>query len=385
MHENGEAPPLDVEIPASPARPVELRPFRGVRLSPQKVANPSTARAFARPYRDVASRLARWQDEGFVAVDLEPSLYLHEYSVHGMTIRGLVGGLQLSTRATTHEERCVFAHEAIHPEQADELAARMQEMGINPAPILLVHRGPAAVREAMHEVMRQEPDQAYTDRSGQDHRLWRIVDETHLGTIAEGLAGGRFMIADGHHRYAAYLRLQEKFPGSPWDRGLTMVVDQDDTPFFLGPIHRTFKRRSLQALKTAADTIDVTTRELPEAEALRAFGPRALVATDGHRWMVIDLPEDASTSAVEFLHQDLLPSAGSDDVVHHHSVEEAINAATASYVSVLLPAPDYSLLDRAMERGHLLPEKATSFQPKPSLGVLMRSVDSELMAPPGPA
>ncbi|QCX27341.1 DUF1015 family protein [Nocardioides jishulii] len=382
MHENGDTPTPDVEIPASPAHPVELRPFRGVRLSPQKVANPSTARAFARPYRDVATRLSRWQDEGLVELDLEPALYLHEYSVHGMTIRGLVGGLQLSTRATHHDERSVFAHEAIHPEQADELAARMYEMGMNPGPILLVHRGPATVRALQRRVMERQPDHAYTDRSGQEHRLWRITDEAQLQTIAEGLSDSRFMIADGHHRYAAYLRLQEMHPGTPWDRGLTMVVDQEDTPFFLGPIHRTFKRRSLLALKTAAASVSATTREVTETEALRALGPKTLVATDGRRWMVIDLPEGPRTSAVEFLHQRLLPTAGSDDVVYHHSVEEAITAATASYVSVLLPAPDYSLLDRAMERGHLLPEKATSFQPKPSLGVLMRSVDSELMAPP---
>lgn len=380
MHENGEAPRPAVEIPASPAHPVELRPFRGVRLSPQKVANPATARAFARPYRDVAGRLSRWQAEGSVEIDLDPALYLHEYSVHGMTIRGLVGGLQLSTRASSNEQRSVFAHEAIHPEQADELAARMDEMGINPAPILLVHRGPASVREVQRQVMAQTPDHAYTDRSGQDHRLWRITDPEHVAAIADGLAGGRFMIADGHHRYAAYLRLQERYPGTPWDRGLTMVVDQDDTPFFLGPIHRTFKRRSLQALKTAAEAIGTTAREMPEADALRQLGPRAVVATDGRRWMVLDLPQDPHLSAVEFLHQHLLPSAGSDDVFFHHTVEEAINAATASYSSVLLPAPDYSLLDRAMDVGELLPEKATSFQPKPSLGVLMRSVDSELMA-----
>lgn len=371
-----------VEVPASPARPVELRPFRGVRLSPQKVANPATARAFSRPYRDVARRLVHWQDEGFVDLDVTPALYLHEYTVHQMTIRGLVGGLELSTRATDDDVRTVHAHEAIHPDQADELAERMQEMGINPAPIILVHHGPQAIRDVQAEIMAWAPEHDYVDRAGQHHRLWRVTEDSHLDTINTALADARLMIADGHHRYAAYLRLQAQHPGTPWDRGLTMVVDQDDTPFFLGPIHRTFPGRTLDDLADAARRSGVSVDWVEEAAGLQALQPRTLVATDGTRWLTVSLPADEEASPVEMLHTVLLSDVSSEGITHHHTVEEALAAATPTAVAVLLPAPDYSLLDRAMDQGQLLPEKATSFQPKPSLGVLMRSVDSELMAPP---
>ena len=39
-----------------------------------------------------------------------------------------------------------------------------------------------------------------------------------------------------------------------------------------------------------------------------------------------------------------------------------------------MPAPDFDLVLRIVAAGGLLPEKATSFQPKPSLGVLIRSL-----------
>lgn len=376
--------PQHVEVPASPARPVELKPFRGVRLSPQKVANPATARAFARPYRDVASRLSRWQEEGLVELDLTPALYLHEYALHGLTIRGLVGGLELSTRATTQDERTVFAHEAIHPEQADELAQRMHEMGINPAPILMVHRGPQAVRDVQAEVMSLAPEHEYTDRSGQEHRIWRITEDRHLAAISDALADSRLMIADGHHRYAAYLRLQELHPGTPWDRGLTMVVDQDDTPLFLGAIHRTFTDLSLSTFEEAARAAGAEVRHESDTVALRLLGPDHLVVTDGSEWLVVRVDNPQHTSAVEYLHDVLLPQTSHSAVLHHHGVDEAITAASPTGISVLLPAPDYAVLDRTLNDGRLLPEKATSFQPKPNLGVLMRSVDSELMALPTP-
>ena len=42
-----------------------------------------------------------------------------------------------------------------------------------------------------------------------------------------------------------------------------------------------------------------------------------------------------------------------------------------------MPAPDYDVVRRILAADRLLPEKATSFQPKPSLGVLMRSLLDE--------
>lgn len=385
MHFNGEGH-SGVEVPASPARPFRLRRFRGVRLSPQKVANPGTARAFARPYHHVARRLAEWQAEGYVELDNEPALYLHEYSVHGMTIRGLVGGMDLSSRATTTEERVVFPHEAVHAEQADELAARMHEMGLNPAPILLVHRGPATVRALQTEIMRLEPDHEFTDRADQHHRLWRITDPAQLDTIETGLATSTFMIADGHHRYAAYLRLQEKYAGTAWDRGLTMVVDQDDTPFFLGAIHRTLVGTTLEELAGSVTTAGAVAEYRSSETALQALGGTTWIATDGDRWMSVDTSRlPGHSSPVEDLHLTLVPLLEQQPVVqHHHAVEEAIKAAGLRSVSILLPAPDHGLTDRILGEIRLLPEKATSFQPKPSLGVLMRSVDSELMSPLGP-
>ena len=44
---------------------------------------------------------------------------------------------------------------------------------------------------------------------------------------------------------------------------------------------------------------------------------------------------------------------------------------------MLLPAPEFDQVRDLIRAGGLLPEKATSFQPKPSLGVLMRSLRAE--------
>jgi hypothetical protein len=371
------------------AGPLRLEPFRALMLVPARVGNPSTGRAFARPYKDVSARLLRWQARGLVWQDPDPALYVHEYTSAGITVRGLVGALDVSRRATRPEDRAVLPHEGIHPAQADDLADRMGEMELNPAPILLVHRGTDRLRTSVGAATDREPDHHFTDRSEQQHRIWAIRDGEVLGVIAEELAASRALIADGHHRYAAYLRLQRRHAGTaadgarPTDLGLAMLVDQAATPLFLGPIHRTFAGTSLEDLRDAAESLGLGYQERPQAAAVGALSPSRLAATDGRRWAVVDLTVGPDTAAVEVLHRQIVPALphGPTAVAHHHSVDDALGAAAEDAIAVLMPAPSVDLVIRIAEADRLLPEKATSFQPKPSLGVLIRSLRDEPSVP----
>ncbi|KAA1416006.1 DUF1015 domain-containing protein [Nocardioides humilatus] len=366
-----------VVTPPYVAGPLQLRPFAGLMLAPHRVGDPSTGRAFARPYRGVAARLLRWQSRGLVTRDEAPALYLHEYTAAGITIRGLVGALDVSRRATRPEDRAVLPHEGIHPAQADDLADRMAEMGLNPAPILLVHHGTARLASITKAVSAGTPDHEFTDRSEQQHRIWAIRDETTLSDIAAELAEARALIADGHHRYAAYLRLQQREPGGPCDLGLAMLVDQATTPLFLGPIHRSLAGTTLDDLRSAAESLGMSCTDREQAEAVSALSPTALAATDGRAWVVVNLAVPDDQAAVEVLHRQLVPALphGPTTISYHHTVDDALSHADPrSSVAVLMPAPPVDLVQRIAENDRLLPEKATSFQPKPSLGVLIRSL-----------
>ncbi len=369
-----------VVIPPYVARPLRLRPFHGLMLSPSRIGDPASARAFARPYRDVPARLANWEKKGQAHRDASRAVYLHEYTTGGITIRGLVGALDISRLATTRAERAVFPHEGVHPLQANELAERMGEMQINPAPILLVHRAPPTAKTLVKQVLERRPDHEFVDRAQQQHRVWAITDPDQVSAIDDSLAGTRALIADGHHRYAAYLRLQQESPGGPRDLGLAMLVDQDDTPLFLGAIHRVLTGTTLDGLLDAARAVGAEVRVLSEELAVAELAPAVLVVTDGNRWASVDLPESPGQAAVEILHQALVPALGlaPTRIGYHHSLDDAMNQiARRPGVAVLLPAPDFDLVLRIVADDRLLPEKATSFQPKPSAGVLIRSLLDE--------
>ena len=368
-----------VVVPPAVGRPLRLLPFRGWRLTPGRIGDPATARLFARPYRDVAERLDRWREAGQLLEDHQPAVYVHEYTAAGLTVRGLVGALDISHRATSTDDRTVVPHEGIHPDQVSDLADRMSTWQLNPAPILLVHRGPRSVRELVDRALTNAPLHEYVDRADQRHRVWAIHDPVDLDDLNAGLAGSRALIADGHHRYAAYLRMQQQAPGGANDRGLAMLVDQAVTPLFLGAIHRTLLGTTLDELGRACPPI-ATFAPVAAADAYAALSQDTLVATDGENWATIKLALPPDRAAVEVLHDELLPALGFTDrrLGFHHSVDEALGRLrTAPGVAILMPAPDFDLVVRVAQAGRLLPEKATSFQPKPSIGVLIRSLRDE--------
>ena len=369
------------------AGPLVLAPFRAVRLVPSRVGDPASARLFSKPFHAIAERFERWEARGYLEHDAAPALYLHEYTVNGVTIRGLVGALDVTKRARTLEERAVLPHEGIYPAQADELADRMHQMAINPAPILLVQDSPPELRALLAAKRSLPPYAVFPDRGGNTHRLWTINDPDELAEIGGLLAPTTAVIADGHHRYAAYLRLQQRRPGTGYDRGLAMIVDQGDTPLFLGAIHRVLHGSSLDDVAAAAASAGISTGSASPTDALASLAPGTLIATDGARWLRLDVGVHPDRVEVEVLHRRLVPALGHGPtrVAHVHSAAEAIaRAEPERATAILLPAPRFDQVQRAVRADRLLPEKATSFQPKPPLGVLLRHVRDEDGVPTSP-
>lgn len=365
------------------AGPLTLAPFRAIRLAASRVADPASARTFARPYHDVPARLRSWEERGLLERDREPAVYLHEYTVSGITVRGLVGTVDVSRRATRLDQRALLPHEGIYPGQADDVADRMGEMRVNPAPILLVQRSPAPLRELLTSV-RDGQARELVDRAGNLHRVWAIRDDRLLTDISTRLAPTTALIADGHHRYAAYLRLQQRDPGAATDRGLAMIVDHDDTPLFLGAIHRVLMGSSVRDVREAATALGIETIEMSQEQAVAALGPTRLVVTDAETWLVVQLPLDDDRVEVEVLHERIVPtvSHGPHRITYHHAAQDALRHAGPDHgTAVLMPAPTLTQVQEVVAAGRLFPEKATSFQPKPAFGMFIRSWHDEPAAP----
>ena len=120
--------------------------------------------------------------------------------------------------------------------QTDARAVRRRVKALRTAhldrdPLLLTHRGGGTVGRVVDGSA--VPVYEVTDR--QRHvRVVPLPDDAGA-VVLQQLAGEAYLVADGHHRLAAAVELRGE--GVP-SQVTALVVDADDTPLVLGPIHR---------------------------------------------------------------------------------------------------------------------------------------------------
>jgi uncharacterized protein (DUF1015 family) len=437
---------------------LELAPFRGVRYAPERVsglaqvtsppydvigqdtaqqlrdADPHNVVRLILPrqdpgrpgeeYHDAARLLGDWQCEGILVARDGPALYVYEQRLAGpagperVLQRGLIGAVRLAPPGA----RIVLPHEDVMPGPVRGRRQLMEATQANLEPIFLLYEGAqsgegqsgegrssGATRVAGQVAAADRPVLSADTGDGIRHTLWAVTDPAALAEIAADLAPRQALIADGNHRYAAYLEMQAdrhaagEGPG-PWDYGLALLVDGDAFPPEIGAIHRVLPGLPPAAAVERAKAgfsvraIPGGAAALPAAlEALAVAGqdgPAFLVAGQGQVHLLTDpdpvqleaaMPADRSAAwrrlSTAVLQQYLLAALwgiqDDEQGVHvvHHDADRAIAQADASpggtaVIGNPLRAADVYAVAAGGER---LPRKSTSFAPKPRTGLILRS------------
>ena len=396
-------------------------------------ANPAAAAAEAN--RIAAGLLREWLSAGVLIRDRMAALYIYEQRLPGsgpsLLQRGIIGLVRLGSP----ESAGILPHENVMPGLVAGRRELMAATQANLEPIFLIYDGgqfpDATDTEAMPtatEVMDRVADEraplvAITTEDGITHRLWRLGDPGEQAAIAADLSGRRALIADGHHRYAAYLQLQAEMRAAglgtgPWDYGLAFLVDSAAYPPRLGAIHRVLPglppERAAELAKAA-----FTVQDLPAglclddallrlAEAGRA-GPAFLLA-GGPVFRLLSHPDPvqlaasmpAGTSApwqslaASVMQQLLLGrlwgvTDSERDVLIDHDAADAVRAvagdATATDIAergagaapaaggtaVICNPASFEAVIGIAAQGDRVPRKSTSFGPKPRTGLILRT------------
>jgi uncharacterized protein (DUF1015 family) len=244
-------------------------------------------------------------------------------------------------------------------------------------------------------------------RDGLRHRLWAITDEGELAAIAADLAPRSALIADGHHRYAAYQQLRERqvalgAGAGPWDSGLALLVDSAAYPPRLGAIHRVVEglmpepAARLAAAAFQVDELPGGTADVPAAlDALAAAASEgvAFLLAGGGRIFLLTSPDPALVrSAVADQPAELwqrMPAAVLQDLLFAriwgieddarsvraiHDAVDAIEAADTEPCGTAIICSPMSAdqVYQVAALGRRVPRKSTSFGPKPRTGLVMR-------------
>jgi uncharacterized protein (DUF1015 family) len=369
-------------------------------------------------YRDAAIALGQWQDEGILVPDPVPALYVYEQmtvdqdgnpaGAGALIQRGLIGALLL----VPLDAGIVLPHEDVAPGPVAGRRQLMEATEANLEPIFLLYDGSrpgAATRIVDQAATGREPlVEAFTN-DGLRHRLWAITDGAELAAIAADLQPRQVLIADGHHRYAAYLDLQDRRrragagPG-PWDLGLALMVDSAAYPPLIGAIHRVIPglapREAAERAGTAfcVRALPGGTADLPallrELAVAGAAGPAFVVAGGDQAYLLSDpdpvqvnaaMPAERSARwrglSASILQELLIARLWgiSDDErsvrVVHEDAAAALRAAgeVPGGTAVICGAQSTADVYAVAASGEKMPRKSTSFRPKPRTGLVIRT------------
>ncbi|MCW2936480.1 MAG: hypothetical protein JWM19_7442 [Actinomycetia bacterium] len=374
---------------------------------------------------EAARRLREWLDAGILAPDPEPSMYVYEQCLpDGLLQRGVIALVGVGDPASSG----ISPHEDVLPGPVRDRRDLMAATRANLEPIFLVYEGGNAARGSAswltdHVARTRPPLVTAETPDGITHQLWRLADPAEHGAVVADLATRTALIADGHHRYAAYRELRDAMhatshesagqqQGAPWDYGLAFLVDSDAYPPALGAIHRVIPGLAPDRARRLAEQASFTVRRLdgirpgdtsPEGlgHALRCLakagqdGPAFLLAGDTGWWLAT-CPDPALVAAAmpagasaqwrgldaAILQRVLLPRAwgitdSEDGVLVCHDPAEAVATAVAAKdgLAVLLNPVPFGIVRNIARHGECVPRKSTSFGPKPRSGLVLRGFD----------
>ena len=393
-----------------------------------------------------ASLLREWLSAGVLIRDRMASLYIYEQSVGAdpsCLQRGIIGLVRLGPP----DSAGILPHEGVMPGLVAGRRELMAATQANLEPIFLIYDGeqpgvaphsapghPATGHGATGAgatgivdwiTAERAPLVSITTEDGVTHRLWRIGDPAEQAAISADLAGRRALIADGHHRYAAYLDLRAErhaagLGAGPWDYGLAFLVDSAAYPPRLGAIHRVLPGlppdRAAELAK-AAFTVQDLPAGLSLDDALQRLaaagreGPAFLLA-GGPVFRLLSHPDPvqlaasmpAGTSApwqtldASVMQQLLLGrlwgvTDSERDVLIDHDAADAVRAVSgdptatdvaerpagsafaylAGGTAVISNPASFEAVAQIAAHGERVPRKSTSFGPKPRTGLVLRT------------
>ena len=337
------------------------------------------------PAADAAARLRSWLGSGVLLRDETPGIYIYEQNDgSGLLQRGLISLVAVG--------QGILPHEDVMPGPVAGRRELMAATDSNLEPIFLVYDGADTVASFIDSVATSREPLVAASVDGTEHRLWGIHDSDEVNLVTSELAGRQALIADGHHRYAAYTQLRDA-SGGPWDYGLAFLVDSAAYPPRIGAVHRVLPGVGTSRAVELASSV-FTVRPLPGADlgaALRALesvsSPAFVVAGDGGFWLLTD-PDQARIDAAmppgtsprwrsldAAILQELLIGQlwgikdNERDVQVFHDAAEAVGAAGTTVLSKPVAFGDVRSI---ASHGDRVPRKSTSFGPKPRTGLVLR-------------
>ena len=420
----------------------EVRPFRGLRYSqntashlgelvcpPYDVISPTERQALAsrsqynavhlelpeggpqERYAGAARALAKWRQDGVLAVDSRPSYYLVRHRFRHLDRQLERWELTALVRLEEFERRVVLPHEDTTSGPKEDRLRLMEACHANLSPVMCAYQDPQGlIRSGLKRVMGRTPDAVAQDDDGTEMAQW-VVDASDLdGAVQSVLRDAPLFMADGHHRYetAIHYRDLARQRAGDWREqdafnfAMVTLIDFDDPGLLVLPYHRTLGHMDPPTLTAVRkklldvfhiqtfDTQPTSPKALEEAVVREGKGTSlGLLGPDGEGPYLLTLKDAGGEGGLRdsegwVLHQEVLDPALGDTLGEfityaHDPVEawESVVDGRQQMAFFLKPFP-MDLFQAIVSAGQRLPPKSTYFHPKLPTGMVFNLLEGQV-------
>jgi uncharacterized protein (DUF1015 family) len=349
-------------------------------------------------YQVAADCLDEWRRAGAFVLDDRARFYLYEMLFEDEDGRyrrthGVIGALSLPPPGADPAAGGVLPHErTLTTAKSDRLSLlRATRANLDPIWVLSLREGLSRLLVPHHL-----PLIAYCeDHEGVTHRLFPLIDQERVNTVADAIGAAPVVLADGHHRFETGCAYRDERVAAGIDdpgagRIMAFVAELADDELSVRPIHRLLSgvhgidlRRALGASFTVVAAGPNTLEGVVKLRTrMRDEGALGLVDQSGLALLlpardITDVPEalrDVDSTRFDVHVRSALPDATVTFRSDAGSVAALVEKGAAD-AAVLLRPVTVAKIRAAAFAGVRMPEKTTFFAPKPRTGMVFRSLD----------
>jgi len=205
-------------------------------------------------YAKAAENLAKLEENGVIAQDEKPRLYLYRQIMNGRAQTGIVGCAAIDD----YLNNVIKKHEHTRADKEADRIRHVKACDANTGPIFLCYERLATIDAVIDKYLALEPEYDFVTDEGIASTVWVIDADEDITSLTESFKGiPSLYIADGHHRCASAVRVgQEKRAENPRYTG------QEEFNFFLAVLFRADELNIMDYNRVLKDTNGLSDQEL---------------------------------------------------------------------------------------------------------------------------
>lgn len=369
-----------------------------------------------RNYSQAARFLDRWIEEGVMAQDAQPSIYVYEqvFDFEGIELsrKGFICLVSLDD-----EDLVVKGHERVLDKPLEDRLNLIRATEANEGLVFTLFSDPELSVDALLDkfTLGRTPEIEVVDDFGVTNRLWQLADADALVQIDSLLKSKALYIADGHHRFQTSVSYNQECVRNGWttgavesfDKRLVAMFNMDSEGMRILATHRAIRNIGNlrpQELLAGLEARFVVTHHETEDSLFDAMEGQSLClgfVAQGlpGAYQLALRPESVQDSSfmasvtgpsreldVNVLHQGILQPhlglgpqevASGDFVSYFRDRREIIRSVRngENQVAFLLNATTLEQVREISELGEKMPQKSTDFYPKLLTGLVIMKME----------